>query len=261
MNISREEITAGKLTPHTLKNAVREFQDSGFVVLQQVVSPTQIEAVQVAYEADFEKYLQKPEVKQRIKEGNPYVGMHLPFEPPFSDPLICANPLAVQVMAGVMGDDFVCQFFHSNTTLPGSKDFQEIHIDMGDLVFPGFPVALPPWMIVVNFPLIDFTVENGATEVWPGTHLNTDPSDLIERIATMPSVRTAVSVGDLIIRDMRLWHRGAPNQLDRIRTMLAIVYNRPWFKNTAPFVPISRCVWEGLPDAVRHIYRDNPILD
>ena len=260
MNVSRKEITAGKLTPRTLKNAVREFQDGGFIVLQQVVSPVQIEAVRVAYEAHFEKHIQKPDVKKRIEAGSPYVGMHVPFEAPFSDPLICANPLAVQVMEVVMGD-FVCQFYHSNTTLPGSKDFQGIHIDMGSLVFPGFPVALPPWLIVVNFPLIDFTVENGATEVWPGTHLNTDPSDLIERIPTMPSVRTAVSVGDLIIRDMRLWHRGAPNQLDRIRTMLAIVYNRPWFKNSPPFVPMSRSVWEGLPEAVRHIYRDNPILD
>ena len=260
MNISREEITAGKLSSITLKSAVREFQDAGFVVLQQVVSPAQIDAVRVAYEAKFEQHIQKPEVKQRIEAGNPYVGMHVPFEPPFSDPLICANPLAVQIMQALMGD-FVCQFYHSNTTLPGSKEFQGIHIDIGDLLFPGFPAALPPWIMVVNFPLIDFTVENGATEVWPGTHLNTDPSDLIERIPTMPSVRTAACVGDLIIRDMRLWHRGAPNQLDRIRTMLAIVYNRPWFKNTPPFVPMSRSIWEALPEAVQHIYRGNPILD
>lgn len=260
MNVSREEIAAGKLTPGTLKTAVREFQDVGFIVLQQVVSRAQIEAVRLAYEAHFEKHIQKPEVKKRIEAGNPYVGMHVPFEPPFNDPLICANPLAMQVLEAVMGD-FVCQFYHSNTTLPGSKDFQGIHIDMSGLLFPGFPVALPPWLIVVNFPLIDFTVENGATEVWPGTHLNTDASQLAERIPTMPSVRTAVNAGDLVIRDMRLWHRGAPNLLDRIRTMLALVYNPPWFKISPPFVPMSRSTWESLPEAVQRIYRDNPILD
>src|SRR5689334_8005023 len=107
MNVSRKEITAGKLTPRTLKNAVREFQDVGFVVLQQVVSPAQIEAVRVAYEAHFEKHLQKPEVKKRIESGNPYIGMHVPFEPPFNDPLICANPLAMQVLEVVLGEDFI----------------------------------------------------------------------------------------------------------------------------------------------------------
>jgi hypothetical protein len=260
MNVSQQEIADGKLTPSTLKNAVREFQDVGFVVLQGVVSREQIEGVRVAFEAHFEKHIQKPEVKQRIDGGNPYVGMHVPFEQPFSDPLICANPLAMQVLGEVMGD-FVCRFYHSNTTLPGSKDFQGIHIDMRDLLFPGLPVALPPWLIVVNFPLIDFTVENGGTEVWPGTHLNTDASQLAERIPTMPSIRTAVNAGDVVIRDMRLWHRGAPNLLDRIRTMLAIVYNRPWFNMTPPFVPMSRATYEGLPSEVQHIYRDNPILD
>ncbi len=260
MNVSAKEIAAGKLTPRTLKNAAREFQDAGFVVLQGVVSRAQIEAVRLAFEAQFEKHVQKPDVKKRIDGGSPYVGMHVPFESPFNDPLICANPLAMQVLEAVMGD-FVCCFYHSNTTLPGSKDFQGIHIDTGSLLFPGLPVALPPWLIVVNFPLIDFTVENGGTEVWPGTHLNTDASLLAERIPTMPSIRTAVNAGDLVIRDMRLWHRGAPNQLDRIRTMLAIVYNRPWFKMTPPFVPMSRAVWDALPEAVQHIYRDNPILD
>jgi len=260
MKVSAREISAGKLSASTLKNAAREFQDAGFVVLQQVVSRAQIEDVRVAFEAHFAKHVQKPEVKKRIEAGSPYVGMHVPFEPPFNDPLICANPLAVQVMQAVMGD-FVCRFYHSNTTLPGSREFQAIHIDMESTIFPGFPVALPPWMIVVNFPLIDFTVENGGTEVWPGTHLNTDASHLAERIPTMPSIRTAVNAGDLVIRDLRLWHRGAPNQLDRIRTMLAIVYNRPWVNMTPPFVPMARSVWEGLPEYARHIYRDNPMLD
>ena len=52
---------------------------------------------------------------------------------------------------------------------------------------------------------------------------------------------------------MRLWHRGAPNLLDKIRTMLAIVYNKPWFNMTAPFVPMTRAIYEGLPEEVQRI--------
>src|SRR5579871_4917494 len=104
MQVSPQEIAAGTFAPDTLKEAVREFQDVGYVVLEQVVSPTLIEAVRVAYEAQFRSHIQKPEVKQKIDDGSPYVGMPLPFEPPFTDPLICANPLASQVITEVMGD-------------------------------------------------------------------------------------------------------------------------------------------------------------
>src|SRR5262250_417992 len=75
----------------------------------------------------------------------------------------------------------------------------------------------------------DFTEENGSTEVWPGTHLIVDdgPEDgkaLEGRAAQMASVRTNVPVGSLILRDLRTWHRGMPNDADHPRTMLAIVY-------------------------------------
>ena len=29
-------------------------------------------------------------------------------------------------------------------------------------------------MMIIHIPLVDFTEENGSTEVWPGTHLITD---------------------------------------------------------------------------------------
>lgn len=48
-----------------------------------------------------------------------------------------------------------------NTAEPGC-DIQWIHRDSGHL-FPDVPVVLPVSTIVVNIPLTNFTVENGAT--------------------------------------------------------------------------------------------------
>ena len=42
-------------------------------------------------------------------------------------------------------------------------------------MFPELGMALPVTRIVVNIPLIDFTLENGCTEIWPGSHLIVDP--------------------------------------------------------------------------------------
>ena len=59
-------------------------------------------------------------------------------------------------------------------------------------LFPGCGCVLPVTSIVVNVPLVDFTVESGATEVWPGTHrlLDAEPNDQMR-------------VDDYITRDLR----------------------------------------------------------
>ena len=78
-------------------------------------------------------------------------------------------------------------------------------------MFPELGMALPVTRIVVNIPLIDFTLENGCTEVWPGSHLIVDPVTTPEtedealfkdyhvcseeRGATLPSVRMVMPAG------------------------------------------------------------------
>jgi ectoine hydroxylase-related dioxygenase (phytanoyl-CoA dioxygenase family) len=257
MRIPSNDIQAGRLSPDTLKLAARELQDVGYVVLEQVLDRGLVERVHKAYDPLFAAHIQKPEIRARIDGGNMYVGMHLPFTTPFSEETVCANPMAVQVMEAAMGK-IVCGFYHSNTTLQGDE-IQPIHIDMSSLLFPGFPVALPPWLMVVNIPLIDFNLENGSTEVWPGTHLNTNSDDLLERSATLPSVRTNVRVGDLVVRDLRLWHRGMPNSKPAIRTMLAIVYNAPWFHQTTPPIKIPSASWEALSEHAQQIFSINAV--
>ena len=69
--------------------------------------------------------------------------------------------------------------------------------------------------------LVEATEENGATEVWLGTHRDTTLADhiapnkgaiqpeLLEaRRAVRPPVQPHIPKGALIIRDLRLWHAG-----------------------------------------------------
>jgi ectoine hydroxylase-related dioxygenase (phytanoyl-CoA dioxygenase family) len=143
-----------------------------------------------------------------------------------------------------------------------------VHRDF-DHLFPGHPVALPIVQVIVNIPLIDFTIENGATEVWPGSHLIVDENSehtaaIEERAAELPSVRTTVPAGSIILRDMRTWHRGMPNRTNDIRTMLAMIYNRSFlnaFISATELIEIPRITWEQLSERARHIFRHNPIVD
>ncbi len=259
MKISPEEIEAGSLSTANLQLALRELHDRGFVVLEQVLDHAYIDEINATFQTEFAVRRQQPPLSDQIANGRTFVEMQVPFQPPYSDERLCANPLAVQVMEAAM-DEIVCCFYNTNTALTGTE-VQRIHIDMARFLFPGFPVALPPWSMVVNIPLIDFTEENGSTEVWPGTHLNHDDLNLDERYPNHHSIRMNAKVGDLIIRDLRVWHRGMPNRTSAVRTMLAIVYNRPWMRLTRPPIQIPRAVWDSLSEHTRQIYRYNVIAD
>jgi len=259
MKISREEIESGALTPENLQIALREMQDSGFVLLEQVLDRAYINQLDATFQKQFALHVEKQPLKDQIANGRIYVEMPVPFEQPYSDEQLCANPLALQIMEAAM-DEIVCCFYNSNTAITGSEP-QQIHIDMKRLLFPGFPVPLPPWSMVVNIPLIDFTEENGSTEIWPGTHLNSNDTNLDTRYPSLHSIRTNVNVGDLVIRDLRVWHRGMPNKTSAVRTMLAIVYTRPWLKMNRPPIQIPRASWDALSEHAQAIYKENLIID
>lgn len=88
--------------------------------------------------------------------------------------------------------------------------------------------------------------ENGATEVWLGTHKNTTVDDQVSRRGDRASgtikndlleerrkirapSQPSVKKGSVIIRDLRLWHGGKPNLREDPRVMLAMIHFAPWY--------------------------------
>jgi len=97
----------------------------------------------------------------------------------------------------------------------------------------------------MNVTLIDVGPQNGATELWLGTHNSSPPEDWVspginwqredvieERRKIRPPVQATVKKGGLVLRDMRLWHCGVPNPSDDIRVMVAFVYFAKWYRNS-----------------------------
>jgi ectoine hydroxylase-related dioxygenase (phytanoyl-CoA dioxygenase family) len=269
MHVTPAELEAGRLTEGNLRLALRTFRDTGYVVIEGVYDPAFIADFRAAYDAELERYIESKGGIEGINKksfGQNHIGLHLPLAMPFADPQIVANPIAVQVMSAVLGDDLTCSFYHSNTAYPGSNH-QRIHRDYGPIFRTEFQAATPVTHVVFNVPLCDFTEENGSTEVWPGTHLivDTDPSDgsadqLEERAKYLPSLRTNIPVGSIVVRDLRMWHRGMPNNSSEVRTMLALIYQRSWTASHN-LVKIPRETWTAWPVEAREIFRTNPVID
>lgn len=108
------------------------------------------------------------------------------------------------------------------------------------------PHPLFPFAMVINISLCDVSAENGATEIWPGSHrdscidqhtlhsgeagLTIKPALVEERRKHSPPVQPSTKKGSLVIRDVRLWHAGRPNRTDTPRIMLAFVVQPKWFQ-------------------------------
>src|SRR4051794_32712587 len=207
MHLTSKEKTDELLSDNSLADALRTLRDVGYVVIEDVYDLSFIKELNAAYDDVLGRYLDSRggiEAINKTKKngvGLNHIAMFLPFLPPFARAEVIANPIAVQVMSAVLGDDLACSFYNSNTAYPGSG-YQAIHRDTGLIFGTELQVPTPATNIVFNIPLTDFTEENGSTEVWPGTHLIVDrvPSDgqaLTERAKHLPSQRTNIPAGSI----------------------------------------------------------------
>jgi ectoine hydroxylase-related dioxygenase (phytanoyl-CoA dioxygenase family) len=284
MKLSQEERDAWQLSDESLREAVRSLQVSGYVVLEHALSAPKVSELHSRFLEIFEQYVASiGDNRGKHRQG----GVPLPIEAPFSDREIIANPIVLQVIRAVLGDDVVCSYFSSDTPMPGSE-YQPIHRDGKDL-FPGVPVTTPPFMYELNIPLVDFRSDNGPVEVWPRTHLVNNFSLLeqgrdelragngsvavttetgkpvvllgaegtktdVQQFANgIPGQPVLMPAGSFLIRDPRMWHRGTPNRSDAPRPMLSFAYNRTWYRFNA--VTVSRRTYDAWPPDVQELFR------
>ncbi len=237
LTLTKPELNSGELSSETLSSAVAAMREDGLVVLHNAIDPTHIAALRERMLKEAWAILARPDVPFQFTLG------HIQHDPPpetallFED--VLTNPFAGQISAALMGKLPRLTFYSGNTNMPGSGD-QPLHVDSGQL-WPNMQMAPPPYGIVVNIPVVDMSAANGSTEIWPGTHHDTrmdvDAGTLripeewqAVRKQTKPPVQPTVPSGSLLMRDLRLWHRGVPNRSSEPRPMIAIIHWAPWWK-------------------------------
>jgi ectoine hydroxylase-related dioxygenase (phytanoyl-CoA dioxygenase family) len=153
-------------------------------------------------------------------------------------------------LKSVFHGDFSLVFFSSDISSPGST-FQTIHQDGND-----FAVAL-------NVPLVDSNEVNGATQIYPDTHRISSDSEftnesneftdeqIISRANALNPLTLNVKRGDYTLRDLRLIHRGTPNNTDDHRPYLSVIF-LPSSRNEAPSFEV---ILEGL-ELFKHMKKE-----
>ena len=76
--------------------------------------------------------------------------------------------------------------------------------------------------------LDDFTIENGATLLYPNTHLE-ESMPSIEDLDTI-HIKATGKAGDVIIWNSNLFHASGVNKTDNVRRALPITFSLPYYK-------------------------------
>jgi ectoine hydroxylase-related dioxygenase (phytanoyl-CoA dioxygenase family) len=256
------------LNGHHLADAVKALREEGIVVLEDAVDLDHVAILRDRWLADVDLLLAR---KDRPFNWNPNnLQQDPPPFPPYLFRDVLVNEAAIAVNRQVLGKGLKNAFYSGNTALPGEHR-QPVHADSGQL-WPDQVVAHPPYAIVVNLPLVDMSAENGSTEMWPGTHLDTSvimqdgdikvgAEALEARRAVEPPVQPTVKAGSIVIRDIRMWHAGMPNRTQTPRPMLAMIHFVSWWP-TSPikFAKGSEGLFEH-PELITHAEFTDDVID
>jgi len=130
---------------------------------------------------------------------------------------IPVHPHVLPIVEGVLDPGCLVSSLSSIAIGPGERP-QPIHAD-DQLI----PIAKPHVPIVCNsmWALTDFTDENGATRIIPGSHLRDCSPDFFGHYDSIPA---AMPKGSVMIYNGSLWHGGGANRTDRRRIGVAMNY-------------------------------------
>ncbi|KIW11460.1 hypothetical protein PV08_10760 [Exophiala spinifera] len=253
VSMSDDERKKGKYSPLTLQKALEAMNQDGLVVLKNVVDTDHIATINERMCLDAEKKRVDPSqtfnhgVKSNFLQRPPVTESSYLFED------VYFNPFLLQLANAYLGHTPIWNWLTSNVALSNTSGLrQPAHKDCA------FAHPQYPYYFIANIPLCDFTVETGSTEFWLGSHAHasfreqviaTTPEQIVEygrlgeplpaitdeakeaRRAIRPPIQPECGPGDIMIRDLRLWHAGMPNESDKHRIMLGLGYQSPHYPN------------------------------
>ncbi|HJP29074.1 MAG TPA: phytanoyl-CoA dioxygenase family protein [Candidatus Latescibacteria bacterium] len=157
--------------------------------------------------------------------GTQRVGSLATKDPMFLE-LLC-HPLVIEVWQRLLGEDIICSSWSANTLYPG-HDRMGWHAD-----YPYWSKQ-PPWPAghlagQTVWMLDDFTLENGATAVVPGSHRKGHPPEEPRNRWRDDGQVVTGQRGSVVLAHGAWWHTSRANHSDAPRSCLLGMYIMPWF--------------------------------
>lgn len=205
----------------SVKEAATVLREHGHVVIDELVAPEVMELLM----ADLQPYLDKTPFTENegFTQGSQRIGCLIARSAVGRE--LVMNPLVLGVVKNMLSHAQGIQLGVTEmiSLHPGSPA-QYIHQD--ELTFDGFPFP-DDYVVSCNslWAVTDFTEENGATRVVPGSHAR--PRTEYSHRDTVP---VEMKRGSVLVFSSKLWHSGGANQSSSIRRAQAINYAVSWVR-------------------------------
>lgn len=199
----------------TVQDHLEAIRTRGYTVLENVIEPALVDALNAALDR-LEAAL------GTVPGANAFEGHHtiriynlLARDPVFR--AVPVHPAVLPVVEGVLDPGCLISSLSSISIDPG-ESAQPIHAD--DTLI-GLPRPHPALVCNSMWALTDFTEENGATRIVPGSHrFDTTP----EYGSHPDSIAAEMPKGSVLVWNGSLWHGGGANRSGQRRVGIAMNY-------------------------------------
>ncbi|HSB08177.1 MAG TPA: phytanoyl-CoA dioxygenase family protein [Blastocatellia bacterium] len=188
----------------------------GYVVLPAVIDAPWLEGLRAAFEKGCRESGRDAAIKESgTRHINDLVNLDRVFDSVYTQPRLLA------AVHHVLRAPFRLGQMNGRDPLPGYGQ-QGLHADwMARAKGEPFRIVTSIWL------LDDFTEENGATRLVPGTHLllNQPPKSFADPASRHPNQRTIVAAaGSVLVFNGHTWHSGTRNETNLPRRALQLSF-------------------------------------
>lgn len=248
-------INPTNLSATDLDQLAEQLNRDGICVIRGLFDRPLMEAWVDAFDALFQQRRQYPNGVAPRGKARGYVT--LPWEAPFADPAVFANPTILSILDRVFYQEYKLVQLAADIPMQGS-DYQDIHRDFRPLFSD--QIVTPLYALAVNFPLVDVTADNGPFEMARGTHVMPREEALVKvRAGEIPMEQFHLQLGDVMIRSPLALHRGTPNRTPQPRPMIVMGYVMHWLHTHIVDLTLPRHYYESLSPQLQQLLRCNVV--
>jgi hypothetical protein len=199
------------MTPHQRQ----QLYELGYVALSGFMSPTLLNELRARVDELFEKEGENAGSEFRQEPGSRRLANLVAKGEVFER--IVAMPEVLEYIEVVLGPEFKLSSLNARSANPHSDSFQPLHVDMGAIADDrGYWVCNTVWM------LDDFTEDNGALRIVPGSHRWRKPP-----LASHPEETLVTDkAGTVVVMNAHCWHGGTANRTGSDRRAVHSFYCR-----------------------------------
>jgi len=180
----------------------------GFLVLPELLPPSRVEALRSRIEELFEVEGENAGAEFKKEAGARRLANCVDKGEVFEQAI--QIPEMLEAKAHILGPAFKLSSLNVRSTNPMSEADQPLHVDMNAIADEqGY------WVANTIFMLDDFTPDNGATRVVPGSHKwgQRPQEQMPDRFAAHPAqILVTGKAGTIVICNAHTWHGGTANR-------------------------------------------------